>query len=1210
MFHLSRIFPGRHRFLRYSAFLLTACLAVPTHATTVVFSENFGVRGSVACEPAFPSGWTRYNVDGLTPDTTVSWVNDAWVVKEDIHNNATDCVAFSNSYYSPAGVADDWLVTPQIAIPTLNPKLTFRAITYDPLYPESYEVRWATTSSVAAFLANSALLTVTGESSAWTAHEIDLSALGGQSVYLAFHNKSNDKWLLAVDDVKVTSIPTHDGKLDSVLRPHAELQRLATILGTPLQLGARVSNNGAAAITNVVVTAHVKLDGTEIHSVAASAVASLASGATADVTMTPYTVTQSGSLTVEYTLAIAETDDDTSNNALTSAALLVSELEQGRDDGTMAQQMGIGAAGGGLMGSIYHLDQAAYVRAIRIYTAGTSTDLAGNQIVAEIRSVNGTTGKPDGVLATTQAYTVPSPPVAGYVDLKLAAPLWLTAGDYYFGVIEAAHDAGQNDTLDIGFAAGFYKAGRNWTQFTPGAPAWVNMETLSASFQRAPMLRVLYTRGADLSIGKTAPATVSAGAAFSYTLQVDNAGPDPAENLVLTDPLPSGASFVSASGSGWSCSASGGTLTCTRSSLAVGTGPAITVNLTAPDAIGTFATTANVVADTGDPDGSITATASTAVSSPATVTASKSVSGSLYPGGSVTYTITLSNSASTAQQDNTGNEFNDVLPAELTLTGAAASSGTAVATLATNTVTWNGRIPANGTVTLTITATIPAATPVGTQISSQGVLDFDADGNGSNESSGQTDDPAIAGVADATLFEVGAIPSTPTPTASANPDPGPLVSAPGASLTLTGSAPVTAQSGSTLIIPSGANVAGTLVTLAAPSGGNAVAPVTLMIGGATLTLSHYATGTVIGFKKVSINGVETPVLTVTSGTLSLSGGAGQPLLTLGGNATLTAGTAGTAINFSAGNDGSGSFAVSGGYLVLTANAFAEIRDGKLYAGEVANFDAAGKITGVRLGSLDGKDGQLGDPLGGEPVRVNLHGKAARDPSGLDFGDALAALIGQGAANLGQNGNGVLRLKYSGGTLNALPLGGLSIDTSRPDGVVIRPDGVAEVALAGIVATFVPAVAALEELRAALPNGTTVAMSNEGVLSIGYAGKRRWVRPAWVSQADDVVGVARTAQGLRYADGKESYTLFPAFADYAALRRAVGAEIPAATFQANPDGSVSLGFADEIFVLTADLDAADPGPDGFNRITHGERWWQDASGKLFLNAGSVQGFNVK
>lgn len=133
------------------------------------------------------------------------------------------------------------------------------------------------------------------------------------------------------------------------------------------------------------------------------------------------------------------------------------------------------------------------------------------------------------------------------------------------------------------------------------------------------------------------------------------------------------------------------------------------------------------------------------------LSATKTVSGSFTPGGAITYLITITNTGSAASADNAGDEFTDVLPAQLNLTAATASAGTAVATIATRTVTWNGSVPAGGSVTITIDATI--ANTVG-QVSNQATIGYDADGNGSNETVIVTDDPGAAGGADATTFAI------------------------------------------------------------------------------------------------------------------------------------------------------------------------------------------------------------------------------------------------------------------------------------------------------------------------------------------------------------------------------------------------------------------------------------------------------------------------
>lgn len=137
------------------------------------------------------------------------------------------------------------------------------------------------------------------------------------------------------------------------------------------------------------------------------------------------------------------------------------------------------------------------------------------------------------------------------------------------------------------------------------------------------------------------------------------------------------------------------------------------------------------------------------------VSGTKTVSGASEEGGTVTYSIILMvNGGPFDQQDNAGDEFVDVLPAGLTLVSATATSGTSVATIGTNTVTWNGAISNGGTVTITITATINAGT-AGKTISNQGTIHYDVEDDGTNESTDYTDDPGTLALTDPTSFVVG-----------------------------------------------------------------------------------------------------------------------------------------------------------------------------------------------------------------------------------------------------------------------------------------------------------------------------------------------------------------------------------------------------------------------------------------------------------------------
>ncbi len=272
------------------------------------------------------------------------------------------------------------------------------------------------------------------------------------------------------------------------------------------------------------------------------------------------------------------------------------------------------------------------------------------------------------------------------------------------------------------------------------------------------------TVSADLSITKTdGVASVVAGGSLTYTIVASNAGPSNASGSTVADTFPASLTCT------WTCAGSGGTCTAAGSgnindsvNLPVGANVTYTASCTvAPGtANGTvISNTATVAVPAGASDpatGNNSATDTTSVVAGAGVSGTKTVSGATIPGGAITYTIVLNNAGPGNQADNPGDEFVDVLPAQVSLVSASASAGTA--TTAGNTVTWNGSIAASASVTITINATVNAG--AFGQIDNQGTINYDSNGDGTNDASALTDNPAAPGTEDPTGFLIAqAIPT-------------------------------------------------------------------------------------------------------------------------------------------------------------------------------------------------------------------------------------------------------------------------------------------------------------------------------------------------------------------------------------------------------------------------------------------------------------------
>jgi uncharacterized repeat protein (TIGR01451 family) len=118
--------------------------------------------------------------------------------------------------------------------------------------------------------------------------------------------------------------------------------------------------------------------------------------------------------------------------------------------------------------------------------------------------------------------------------------------------------------------------------------------------------RRVQSHSADLSLSITTGSdAVTAGKSLTYSINVMNAGPDSALGVQVVDTLPSGLSFVSAVGTGWNCVSAGQGVTCSRSELAVGAAPVISLVASASNSFsGVLTNTASVSSTMSSDDAS------------------------------------------------------------------------------------------------------------------------------------------------------------------------------------------------------------------------------------------------------------------------------------------------------------------------------------------------------------------------------------------------------------------------------------------------------------------------------------------------------------------------------------------------------------------------------------------------------------------------------
>jgi len=203
-----------------------------------------------------------------------------------------------------------------------------------------------------------------------------------------------------------------------------------------------------------------------------------------------------------------------------------------------------------------------------------------------------------------------------------------------------------------------------------------------------------------LTISKKAPVSVSAGANLTYEITYSNTGGMDATGVIITDTVPAGASFVSATGGG---TESGGIVTWTIGNLAKGASATVTFTVKAPATDGTaiknsvYGLVCNeLTAKVTGPE-VITLTTGKPILSVSKAADKTEVK----PGEKLTYTITYGNTGNVTA---TAVTITDAIPFNADFDSA---TGTYAYDAAKRIVTWTiGDVAAGGNATVTLTVTV------------------------------------------------------------------------------------------------------------------------------------------------------------------------------------------------------------------------------------------------------------------------------------------------------------------------------------------------------------------------------------------------------------------------------------------------------------------------------------------------------------------------
>ena len=269
--------------------------------------------------------------------------------------------------------------------------------------------------------------------------------------------------------------------------------------------------------------------------------------------------------------------------------------------------------------------------------------------------------------------------------------------------------------------------GTDGTTLTPGVaygstPGAAGISTTNATLGQVTGIQ-FETLCPDLTLGKSHVGNFTRGAAASYTIPVSNVSTASATvGLVnLNDTLPYGLTPTSASGTGWACTVSGQTVSCTRSDSLAASGayPSITLNAAVSQAAPATVTNTAVVGGGGEAN-LLNDTATDVANVVSVADLSVTDSGAPNPvaaGSNISYTQVVTNNGPSAADNAT---YVAAIPANTTFASIVSPPGwncTVPASGGTGNVVCNNvDMPGSTTATFKLNVTVNAGTANGTVI--------------------------------------------------------------------------------------------------------------------------------------------------------------------------------------------------------------------------------------------------------------------------------------------------------------------------------------------------------------------------------------------------------------------------------------------------------------------------------------------------------------
>ncbi len=332
-----------------------------------------------------------------------------------------------------------------------------------------------------------------------TLHTVDDWGDGGSSIQFYIDGVATDLVTVngAGDSTSFcpTTPPSYDASV--VEGPDREYTIVPLSQITPIGGSATIVNSGGIDITNATVTSTVSDGaGNVVYTETSAPVASIAVGATENVSVAGYTPTMVDVYTIEYTVSIAEADGEAGNDVV-QTSIIVSDSVYARDNGVVEGGLGFNADATNPvveadLGQAFEVVATDTLSSVSMLLTNTGGSNEGTVLTASIYEVDPTTGEPTNEIGTTEGVTIDATEEV-FWDCPILNGLILNPGTY---VIVANQP---EDNLGLGYTSSIFTLGTTWNQSTTIGAPWNNNETYN--FFVSFMLRANFGEVVESTVG-------------------------------------------------------------------------------------------------------------------------------------------------------------------------------------------------------------------------------------------------------------------------------------------------------------------------------------------------------------------------------------------------------------------------------------------------------------------------------------------------------------------------------------------------------------------------------------------------------------------------------------------------------------------------------------------------------------------------------------